>query len=123
MTNIRFAIDRFPRSLLLFRAIRLRREATVGEKAPGFFSPDDPEKSDGTKRGVPTIDAGDREDRTPFCRQNRQSSNKSGQKGRVEGTGSPCGRRKTTGPVPGPASASTVAHATQTGLLRGCRDL
>ena len=80
--------------MLLFRPIRLRREATVGEKAPGFYSPDDPEKGNGTKRGVTTIDAGHREDRTPFGRHNRQSSNKSGQKGRFEGAGSPGGDRK-----------------------------
>lgn len=87
-----FCIDPFPANLLLFSPIRLRREATVGEKAPGFFGPDGTEQGNGSEGGGAALDADDRPHGSPFTCQNRESSSKSGQKIAEIGAGPAVGR-------------------------------
>jgi hypothetical protein len=67
--------------LLLFSPIRLRREATVGEKTPGCFGPDGTEQGHGSQGGSAALDADDCQNGPSFTGQNRESPNSSGQKG------------------------------------------
>jgi hypothetical protein len=80
-------------NLLLFRAGRLCREATVGKKAPGVISPDDLKEGYRAKRRITAVHADDGEDCAPVAGSDGKPSRKSGKEGRREAPDSPGNRR------------------------------
>ena len=84
MTNYPFCIDHFPANLLLFSPVGLRREASVGEKAPGFFGPDDPEQVNGTEGRVAALDADDCQNGAPVPGKDRESAGETREKGAAQ---------------------------------------